>query len=502
MLRAQASRNVDQYVVPTHESPGFSCSACLGVLHESSISKITSLFRNQVSEFSHDNRLRINATIPAAISVIRDRAFHIFSARHASSPSPGTKLLKLAAVAVPLREAFKWTLSGRIEKLFGVRYDADSQLFMDVYFNHPQAEHEASFFADSKPPVKARRKNDSPGSQMYVSRVVESMSDNEFEEKLPSNWIPPPPSVDCVAVDIQVSSSPVYIAGAYKKFSRIVSQTPWFIEDGTDPADKKRNVHQRHYHSIATEQSDTPSPIISTQGTEKSEQEPDRNQRTEANVEDVVLKGIKSVFKPEKALFSAGGREDVDVRMLGEGRPFLVELVNPKIIPACVTAKHIQAAVPQNSGPDASSIVTVNDLRLVGKEHGAAMKEYETSKRKYYRCVVWCEKPHVKDQLARLVCDHAQNGEGADEGLMLYQKTPLRVLHRRTQLTRERKIYSIKISNWVSNHFFVLDVEAQAGTYIKEFIHGDHGRTTPSVASFLGCDVDILQLDVVRIEHK
>ena len=33
----------------------------------------------------------------------------------------------------------------------------------------------------------------------------------------------------------------------------------------------------------------------------------------------------------------------------------------------------------------------------------------------------------------------------------------------------------------------------------QEFVHGDRGRTTPSVASLLGCDADILQLDVEEL---
>jgi hypothetical protein len=35
------------------------------------------------------------------------------------------------------------------------------------------------------------------------------------------------------------------------------------------------------------------------------------------------------------------------------------------------------------------------------------------------------------------------------------------------------------------------------GTYVKEFVHGDLGRTSPSVCGILDCQVDILQLDVV-----
>jgi tRNA U54 and U55 pseudouridine synthase Pus10 len=40
---------------------------------------------------------------------------------------------------------------------------------------------------------------------------------------------------------------------------------------------------------------------------------------------------------------------------------------------------------------------------------------------------------------------------------------------------------------------------ASAGTYIKEFVHGDLGRTVPSVGSLLGSEADILQLDVTNV---
>lgn len=41
----------------------------------------------------------------------------------------------------------------------------------------------------------------------------------------------------------------------------------------------------------------------------------------------------------------------------------------------------------------------------------------------------------------------------------------------------------------------------QAGTYIKEFVHSDNGRTQPHLGSLLGVDdcAAILQLDVNQI---
>ena len=42
-------------------------------------------------------------------------------------------------------------------------------------------------------------------------------------------------------------------------------------------------------------------------------------------------------------------------------------------------------------------------------------------------------------------------------------------------------------------------MRSQAGAYIKEFCHGDWGRTRPSLGSMLGCLVEIMQLDVVAV---
>ena len=44
-----------------------------------------------------------------------------------------------------------------------------------------------------------------------------------------------------------------------------------------------------------------------------------------------------------------------------------------------------------------------------------------------------------------------------------------------------------------------MDLETQAGTYIKEFVHGDLGRTFPNLSSLLECEADIYQLDVAEV---
>ena len=54
-------------------------------------------------------------------------------------------------------------------------------------------------------------------------------------------------------------------------------------------------------------------------------------------------------------------------------------------------------------------------------------------------------------------------------------------------------------AQFVNSHFMILHVLASAGTYIKELVHGDLGRTTPSVGTLIQNECDILLLDVTNV---
>lgn len=84
----------------------------------------------------------------------------------------------------------------------------------------------------------------------------------------------------------------------------------------------------------------------------------------------------------------------------------------------------------------------------------------------------------------------------------IQQKTPIRVFHRRSAATRTKEIYQINAEavEGMGSKLFKLNLVTQAGTYVKEFIHGDLGRTTPSLGTLIGDWVDILALDVLDID--
>src|SRR5207253_11469776 len=78
------------------------------------------------------------------------------------------------------------------------------------------------------------------------------------------------------------------------------------------------------------------------------------------------------------------------------------------------------------------------------------------------------------------------------------QLTPERVVHRRADTTRHRRLLAAEVVgvDWDRTE---LRVTAEAGTYVKEWVHGDRGRTRPSLAERLDVACEVLELDVLDV---
>lgn len=103
--------------------------------------------------------------------------------------------------------------------------------------------------------------------------------------------------------------------------------------------------------------------------------------------------------------------------------------------------------------------------------------------------IVWCKAPITPETVAKV---------NATTELVVKQRTPIRVLHRRSLAVRPKTIHTMQLEP-IDEHFGTLTLTTQAGTYIKEFVHGDLGRTAPSLGDLIGCETDILQLDVTSV---
>ncbi|MEM2466292.1 MAG: tRNA pseudouridine(54/55) synthase Pus10, partial [Candidatus Bathyarchaeia archaeon] len=112
------------------------------------------------------------------------------------------------------------------------------------------------------------------------------------------------------------------------------------------------------------------------------------------------------------------------------------------------------------------------------------------SAQKEYRVTVEFEK-EISDADLKLL-------EEKLSGTVIKQRTPLRVLHRRADLTREKYIYKVKAKR-LSPKRAELKVRCQGGLYVKELVTGDEGRTTPSVSEILGNKAKPIRLDVLKV---
>ena len=112
-------------------------------------------------------------------------------------------------------------------------------------------------------------------------------------------------------------------------------------------------------------------------------------------------------------------------------------------------------------------------------------------KRKSYVCVVW---------LSRSPSELSLRSLRAARDVVVQQRTPIRVLHRRTLMTRPKIVHRLNLEP-INGHFATLHLETSAGTYVKEFVHGDLGRTVPNLGTLLGCTANILQLDVESVHE-
>uniref|UniRef100_A0A670I6T2 tRNA pseudouridine synthase Pus10 n=1 Tax=Podarcis muralis TaxID=64176 RepID=A0A670I6T2_PODMU len=239
------------------------------------------------------------------------------------------------------------------------------------------------------------------------------------------------PKVPCTAVDIQCTNGAIFVAGRYNKYSRTLPQTPWII---------------------------------------------DGERKMESSVEELISEHLMAAFKADSE-FTCNSLT---------GRPFAIELVNPrKVRLAAEEMKELQQIINNSSDK-----VQVRDLQLVTREAIGHMKEGEEAKTKTYSALIWTEKAIRNEDIELL--DNMKE-------LKLDQKTPLRVLHRRPLAVRVRVIYTMQ-SEYIDEHHFRLHLKTQAGTYIKEFVHGDFGRTKPNIGTLLGTTADILELDVESVD--
>lgn len=125
-------------------------------------------------------------------------------------------------------------------------------------------------------------------------------------------------------------------------------------------------------------------------------------------------------------MLTSSGREDVDVRCLGNGRPFIIEIQRPTQLPGDDELTGEIEEFNKNCND-----VNITDICHVSRDATKLLLDGEMAKTKSYRAYCYAQRELTKEDLDKLTLSECE----------LRQKTPVRVLHRRNNDTRPRTVH-------------------------------------------------------------
>ena len=146
-----------------------------------------------------------------------------------------------------------------------------------------------------------RKRFGAGGSPAIKQSIVERISKNLIESKPSIKIVSEKPEImaliDVLTLNVELDIRSHYLYGRYRKLEREIPQTRWPCQVCKERGCEKCNgTGQQYPHSV---QSLIGDPLI-------------------------------EIYDSTEHAFHGMGREDIDVRCLGRGRPFVIELKNPK----------------------------------------------------------------------------------------------------------------------------------------------------------------------------
>ena len=302
---------------------------------------------------------------------------------------------------------------------------------------------------------RIRSKYGAPGSNPLKGALVEAIHrrirkldhDVDFVKERPDVMV----LVDGLTLRVDVDVRPIFLYGRYRKLSREIPQTRW-------PC---RSCRRRAEGCKSCDGSGLQYPN---------------------SVQDLIGEPIREALLAQDTSFHGMGREDIDVRCLGSGRPFVLELKRPSM------REYSLEELVEMVNERASGRVEVDSLTWCSRKKVNEVKQSRSEKTYTIRFEV--------DGIGDL--DKVEESILSLSGEVIDQETPKRVSHRRAAKIRKRKISSVdKVI--VDGGEVEITLRCEAGTYIKELVHSDEGRTKPSIKSVLGAECEVIWLDVEEI---
>ena len=252
---------------------------------------------------------------------------------------------------------------------------------------------------------------------------------------------------------IIIKSNPLFILGRYKKLQRGIPQSKWFCRKcrgkGCDYCNNTGKMYQE-------------------------------------SVEEFISKPIFIASQGSASKFHGSGREDIDARMLGTGRPFVLEISEPK-------KRYLDfEGLQQQINEQAEGKVEAMLEKITDRAKVRELKTKSSRNAKAYRATIALDSPSEfeKSELNEIIASFSD--------ILIQQRTPLRVVHRRADKIRTRKVKLFQLEEIRSDQLIVYII-CEGGLYVKELISGDEGRTQPNLSERLNTKAVVTELDVLEV---
>ncbi|HUW66793.1 MAG TPA: tRNA pseudouridine(54/55) synthase Pus10 [Candidatus Nanoarchaeia archaeon] len=281
-----------------------------------------------------------------------------------------------------------------------------------------------------------------------VGKRVEALLGKNASMKLPE--ITAILNITQGTVDLEVRS--LFIFGRYRKIIRGIPQTRWPCRECGGSGCERCDFTGRMYPE---------------------------------SVDELIRPEVMAATGAIDTVFHGAGREDIDALMLGKGRPFVVEAVQP--IRRRIDLTRLQHKVNRH----ADGKIEVLGLKFVTRSAVEAIKQAKADK--VYRIGVTFRAQVSEEKLISALDILSKNS--------IIQRTPTRVAHRRADLDRERRVHHIELEQLSPDgQSALIKVDCQGGLYVKELVSGDEGRTRPNLSELLGVESKVAELDVIEVK--
>ena len=387
-----------------------------------------------------------------------------------------------------------------------------------------------------------RKKFGASGSLPLKSSLVEEVAVQLNNIGYGQNLVVEKPEIlaliDVLTLTVELDIRSHYIYGRYRKLERGIPQTKWPCR-----ACKGRGCQKCDHSGL----------------------------QYKSSVQALIGDPLLDIFGSKEHAFHGMGREDIDVRCMGRGRPFVIEMKRPvkrdvdlSVITNAVNSSSngsIEVSDIRNS--NRSEVVRIKDTpaeksyRIRYKIEAITASELDTltqvmeipsnnkernrKRNSHHRRKKPKPEPEIEVDLSSLkkadlveMCidkglaksgtkdvliqrlstfkeptlplpekDHVMEIMTNLQGCTIAQRTPERVAHRRADKIRKRKVLEtsspIIETDEDGNMVAEFSLRCESGTYVKETVHGDTGRTQPSIASLIKAKCVVEWLDVADI---